>query len=505
MPSTLADAQADLLKLLASLPPSEDPYSAVAGYLRDQIFPTVPYSAICQLYLIAAALGLAAVLIVASLVIRWRKGGFWLVRLQQTPRMVRPHWSVSWSLIAAVMLVLFEVFIGYATEYYHKKPNERFGWWFLLPWGVAWWGGQSAAWSLGASYILHEFASTGHSVSFLAACSNVFGLVVPVAYFGTVLPLVIIGGSAYSGMIGQYRAADELLAQASAAWKPGQRVNILSLAPAMPILERLVAEFEKFERFFRAAFIFYGATAVVLVTCLVSIASIYLISLRRVLSTTRSELASTSGSSTFIRRPQQAQVARTLRSLLLTILAFSFLGTVFVIDAMLAASDPRALASDSLRAQILILLPLYAFAVFGLPCAVLLFLSARGATGSEDASGGGSGSHSYSARARGHGAFGSGDRATGSKGSRGRAGVDEGIDVVSAGQQFSIQLAHLDSNEPFPPPAFSSVAGDGGGAGAQGGLGGVKVAVNVDVVVDEDELEDEKFDLRRTTTRGADV
>lgn len=172
---------------------------------------------------------------------------------------------------------------------------------------------------------------------------------------------------------------------------------------------------------------------------------------------------------------------------------------------MLAASNPRALASDSLRAQILILLPLYAFAVFGLPCAVLLFLSARDATGSEDASGGGSGSHSYSARARGHGAFGSGDRATGSKGSRGRAGVDDGIDVVSAGQQFSIQLAHLDSNEPFPPPAFSSVAGDGGGAGAQGGLGGVKVAVNVDVVVDEDELEDEKFDLRRTTTRGADV
>jgi len=197
-----------------------------------------------------------------------------------------------------------------------------------------------------------------------------------------------------------------------------------------------------------------------------------------------------------------------LQSLLLTIVAFSFLGTVFTIDAMLAASDPRALASNSLRAQILILLPLYAFAVFGLPCAILLLLNARDATAAED-SNGGSGSHSYSARTRnlGHGgAFGSGDRATGSKGSRGRAGVDEGIDVVSAGQQFSIQLAHLDSNEPFPPPAFSSVAGDGGGGPAQGALGGVKVAVNVDVVVDEDdEADDEKFDLRRTTTRGADV
>ncbi|KPV75181.1 uncharacterized protein RHOBADRAFT_53194 [Rhodotorula graminis WP1] len=500
MSSTLAEAQADLLKLLASLSPGDDPYAAVATYLRDQIFPTVPYSAICQLYLLAAALGLATILILTSLFIRWRKGGFWLLRMQQTPRMVRPHWSVSWNLIAVVMLVLFEVFVGYATEYYRKEANERFGFW-----GVAWWGGQTAAWSLGVSYTLHEFASTGRSLSFLSSCSNVFGLVVPVVYFGVVLPLVIIGGTAYSGMIGHYRAADELLARASTAWKPGERVNILSLAPAMPILERLVARYETFQVYFRVLFIWYGVTAVVLVICLVSIASIYLTSLRRVLSTTRHELASTSGSSTFIRRPQQAQVARTLRSLLLTIIAFSFLGTAFSLDAMLAASDPRALASNSLRAQILILLPLYAFAVFGLPCAVLLVLNARDATAAEDSN---SGSHSYSARARnlGHGAFGSGDRATGFKGSRGRAGVDEGIDVTSAGQQFSIQLAHLDSNEPFPPPAFSSVAGGGDGAGAQGGLGGVKVAVNVDVVVDEDdEVEDEKFDLRRSTTRGADV
>ncbi|GAA5837950.1 hypothetical protein JCM9279_004075 [Rhodotorula babjevae] len=508
MSSTLAQAQADLLALLASLGPDDDPYAAVAAYLRDQIYPTVPYSATCQLYFLAAGLGFTAILLLVSFWIRWRKGGFWILRMQQAPRMVRPHWSLSWSLLAVVMIMFFEVFIGYAIALYAKKPEKRFGYWVCVVWGVAWLGGNTAAWSLLASYILHLFASTGRSVTLLAATSNVSGLAVPVVYWCILIPLVVIAGNAYSDMIGQYRIALELLDTASATWSPGEQVNIVSLAPALPLFQRLIAYYVKFQRYFRIVFIFYAVTAVGLVVVLVTVASLYLTSLRRIFKETRHQMASISGPSSSIRQPQQVQVARTLRSLLLTIIALSFLGTVFTVVAILAAYDPRALASSSLRAQILILLPLYTFAVFGLPCAYLLLISARDASGNEDSSGG-SGSHSYSARARNlaHGAFGSGDRTTGSKGSRGRAGVDEGIDVVSAGQQFSIQLAHLDSSaSELPPPAFSSVAGGGDGRPAQGALGGVKVAVNVDVVVDEDdEVDDEKFDLRRTTTRGADV
>lgn len=197
------------------------------------------------------------------------------------------------------------------------------------------------------------------------------------------------------------------------------------------------------------------------------------------------------------------------QSLLVTIVAFTFLGTVFASVAIVAALSPRALASSPLRAQILILLPLYAFAVFGLPCAVILVLRARDANAAEEASAnsGGSGSQ-HRSRTFGAGPFGGGSA---SKSGRGRqsAGTapESGVDVISAGQQFSIQLAHLDSNEPFPPPAFSSVAGsgDGDGVAAPDTLDGVKVAVDVDVVVDEDDDLDEKFELRRTVTRGGSV
>ncbi|GAA5895054.1 hypothetical protein JCM8208_000099 [Rhodotorula glutinis] len=487
------------------LGPDEDPYAAVATYLRDQIYPTVPYSATCQLYFLAAALGFTLVLILVSFAIRWRKGGFWVLRMQQAPRMVRPHWSISWSLLAVVMIMLFEVFIGYATALYAKKPEKRFGYW-----GHRLVRRAHGAWSLLASYILHLFASTGRSVTLLAACSNVFGLVVPVVYFCILIPLVVIGGNAYSDMIGQYRIALELLDTASATWSPGQQISIVSLAPALPLFQRLIAYFDKFQRFFRVVFIFYAVTAVGLVVVLVTVASLYLTSLRRIFKETRHQMASLSGPGSSLRQPQQVQVARTLRSLLCTIVALTFLGTVFTVVAILAAYDPRGLASSTLRAQILILLPLYAFLVFGFACAVLLVLSARDATPDDSSAGTGSHSRSRGARHVGRGALGSGSGMTGSKMSeRTRAAAGESVGAGGAGQLSSIELVQVRSDESFVAQTHSHGGrgrGRGRGGGAHRAFGGVNVAVDVDVVVDgEEDVEDEKGDVRRSGFRGAGV
>ncbi|KPV75182.1 uncharacterized protein RHOBADRAFT_53195 [Rhodotorula graminis WP1] len=499
MSSTLAQAQADLLELLASLSPNDDPYAAVATYLRDQIYPSVPYSATCQLYFLAGGLGLTAVLILVSFVIRWRKGGFWILRMQQAPRMVRPHWSISWSLLAVVMIMLFEVFIGYAIALYAKKAEKRFGYWVLVVWGIAWFGGHTAAWSLLVSYTLHLFASTGRSVTLLAAGANLFGLVVPVFYFCILIPLVVIGGNAYSAMIGEYRIALELLDAASATWSPGQQISIVSLAPALPLFERLIGQYLKFQRYFRVVFIFYTVTAVALVVVLVTVASLYLSSLRRIFKETRHDMAYISGPSSSAPQPQQVQVARTLRSLLLTIIALTSLGTVFTVVAIIAAYDPRGLASSSLRAQILILLPLYAFLAFGFACAILLVLSARDARPDDARAGTGSYSRSGRARdagpgARSRGAY-SGGGMTGSKVSeRGRVGALDSADLGGNGHPSSIQLVQVLSGKAFHQQTYSH-DGRGRGGGTQSAFGGVSVAVDVDVVVDgEDDVENEKVD-----------
>lgn len=119
-----ATAQAQLLQLLSQLRPESNPYQAIQDALRDQLFPSVPYSATCQLYFLAAALALCvcrcptahtvsadltnhrtAMLVAVSLALRWRRGGFWIMRWHQQPRMIHPHGSISWSIIAFVMLV----------------------------------------------------------------------------------------------------------------------------------------------------------------------------------------------------------------------------------------------------------------------------------------------------------------------------------------------------------------------------------------------------------------
>lgn len=58
MSSLLAETQAALLDRLAHLPPSENPYLIVNAFLRDQLFPDVPDSAVYQLYALAGLLGM---------------------------------------------------------------------------------------------------------------------------------------------------------------------------------------------------------------------------------------------------------------------------------------------------------------------------------------------------------------------------------------------------------------------------------------------------------------
>lgn len=55
--SLAAAAEAELLDQLSHLPKDQNPYLAIAAALRDKLFPTVPDSAIYQLYLVAAGLG----------------------------------------------------------------------------------------------------------------------------------------------------------------------------------------------------------------------------------------------------------------------------------------------------------------------------------------------------------------------------------------------------------------------------------------------------------------
>ncbi|BGP31700.1 hypothetical protein JCM10296v2_003474 [Rhodotorula toruloides] len=507
--SLAASAQAELLDQLSHLPKNQNPYLAIAAVLRNKLLPTVPNRAVYQLYLIAAALGAqvplflvlrnTALLVLASLMLRWAKGIFWIVRMQQQPRMIRPHWSISWSVIAFVMLILFEVVIVHAVQFFRQEPNKAFGYLFLLVWTVAWLGGNAATWSLGVSYILHVQATTQRSVEHLAMNSNLGAIVAPIIYLSILLPFACLASRGYADAIEIYRAIDKQLMTKAASWKQGDALSPFELAPMLPLFQKMVNHFEVFLKWFKPTFIVYGLSAVLLTVSLVSIAYVHLSSLRRLLQSTRQaslNLQGPNAAMSMTRRVQHKRVEQTLRVrlillLLLTILLFSFLGLLFFAVSIYAATSPESLITSPVRSQLIILLPLYAFAVFGLPCAIMLVLRVHDANAAEEATTEGTSGNNKSSSDSGSG----GVKKKVRFGSAGGSGAKE--------NEFSIQLASMPSVADAATKSSGGASGRDwlrGGSVDRGGVfwdGSVSVTVDVDVVVEDEAECDEKRELER--------
>ncbi|GAA5830836.1 hypothetical protein JCM11251_001093 [Rhodosporidiobolus azoricus] len=433
--SSLAAAQAELVALLSSLPPSSNPYLTISSFLKAQLYPDVPRSAVVQLYVLSGILGLfvlpaqfvsdpadldsrrTALLVAIALLMRAYKRIFWILRMQQSPRLLRPNAIVSWAVIALAMLALFEVLIWQEIRFFNGEVDGSFAFWILLVWGMAWWGGHTAAWSLGVSFLVHLHTTnsrfpTHHFVPIL----NIGGAGLPVIYAAVLLPLGALGGGHYRNALDLYTELDNLLLASAEAWTPGSGFNVLSLAPLLPILQQMMVEVNAFVSWFRAVFVFYAITAALLVIYLVIIAVLHLSSLRRMLKETSRNLSSSNNFASMAeaapaRNHQQQQVRRTLRSLSLTIIAFSLLGTFFCAISITASVSPLSLITSPSLAQAIVLGPLWAFSVCGLPCAGLLVIRAKDASPNEEfRASAGSHKKSGSGGRKRSGGFGSGAR-----------------------------------------------------------------------------------------------
>jgi hypothetical protein len=73
------------------------------------------------------------------------------------------------------------------------------------------------------------------------------------------------------------------------------------------------------------------------------------------------------------------------QSLVGTILSFSLIGSFFFIVAVMVVVDPTSIGAQGLRTQVIILGPLYAFALVGVPCSALLIARAVDADPAEEA------------------------------------------------------------------------------------------------------------------------
>ncbi|GAA5849753.1 hypothetical protein JCM8547_000553 [Rhodosporidiobolus lusitaniae] len=490
--TTWADSiQQELIQFLSQLPADRNPYSSISSFLKSQLFPPVPHSAIIQLYVFCALFALTALAIISSLLIRWRKGIFWVVRIDQSPRMIRPHATISWTLPSVAMIGFVEAMAVSEIRFFRKELHSSFGFLMLLVWGATWLGGHMAAWSLFVSYITHlQATNSSLPTDLFAVISNIVGVGMLVVYPAILLPLGVLGGLHYKHALERFQQIDGLLEQAGRTWTKGESLDILAVTPAFSLAEKLLDNVNSFVFYFRAVFILFAITAGGLVIFLTLVSTLHLSSLRRSLKETTRTLATSNNiesrdvNDTAVRRnPQQKRVHRTLQSLTLTISAMSLLGTFFTGIAILAAVDPLALVSSPTRAQFLTLGPMWAFAFCGFPTSFLLVNRALDAQPSEEKEEAGEWSNGSSAEKK-------------------RGGGPGGV----APNEVSVQLAPMvagadgssrrEQQEDKRKHSGLWTGRSGGGRKGQGDSResrlsqSVSVQVDVDVVVDEIEEEE---------------
>ncbi|GAA5908456.1 uncharacterized protein JCM6883_005551 [Sporobolomyces salmoneus] len=366
--------QQQLLGFIASLPEDVNPYSALADYFQGAVVPRIPFSGLVQLILL---------LVVASMFVRYFKGIFWLFQISHSPTLIRPHFSLSWSSVSVVMLGLVEGYIFQCVKLFKREMRTSLGYWVCLVWVLGFIGGEFAAWSLAVSFLVHVEASGerggSRKIERWAKVSNYVGILSPIVYLAVILPLAITTGRTFSSTISTYLEIDSLLRNGAASknWTPGQALSILALAPALPLVEKLGSDREQLALRWRGTNSAYSVFSFILVASLMTIAVLYLTSLRRRIQQTARDLQGVQGS-----RGASKQVRLTYQTLQWTIGAFVLLGSVFVSVASYAAIVTNSLQAP-VAGQILILGPLWALAVCGLPTSISLLWRAIDARSSE--------------------------------------------------------------------------------------------------------------------------
>ncbi|GAA5924775.1 hypothetical protein JCM3775_005466 [Rhodotorula graminis] len=365
-----SDTQA-ILDLLGDLPPGANPYEVVRKYALQALNPPLPESHRRQLIAIAVIFSFSLFFIVASLVVRILNGSFWIVHWGDSPRLLRPHFIVSWSLWAVVFLVLIEVVVIDSIKQFQRASIQKdYAAWRTLAWLPAVYGGWTAAWGTLVSYLLHLHAyGRARLVDRLAPWVNASSILVPVIFSLVFIPLAAIGADRFRWTMDTFYAIDHLLRQLAAAYH-GENALLELLSSGLPLLQELEKRTNVFLYWWMVTLSVAAAFGFFLVAMLVTVASLYLVALRHVLrlSTWQTESGSTRTSSL-------QPLRRTYANMAINLCIFSILGLTTSTTVVVMAAVPRGFV-DPTFAQIFVLLPFYAFAILGLPSSVLLFVRA---------------------------------------------------------------------------------------------------------------------------------
>lgn len=125
----------------------------------------------------------------------------------------------------------------------------------------AWVGGSFAAHSLGTGLLLQaQTTSSPQALHRWATLSNVLAFAAPLAYLALLIPLGVIGGNRFVQVVEVYDEIDAFLHQLASTWTEGTKINVTSLAPALPLVNVVVERQDLLFASWRQVFFSYAVT-----------------------------------------------------------------------------------------------------------------------------------------------------------------------------------------------------------------------------------------------------
>lgn len=154
--------------------------------------------------------------------------------------------------------------MSHEINFINRNVDPCFGWWMSCSWMALWSAGHVGIHSTATSYILHLQSTTGEGYPLSCWFSNLVGVGSIPLYLALVVPLSVLAGHHYYDAMRSFEKIHNLLLSNASTWTDGTPVNLVALLPAVPLLDSLTNDINRFMTFFRAVFIVYAFTALFL-------------------------------------------------------------------------------------------------------------------------------------------------------------------------------------------------------------------------------------------------
>lgn len=353
----------DVSAIVAKVPAGVNPFPYIRSALYAQVHPSSSASFKYQLYALSGLYAIPPFILLASLVVKWRQGELWFFRWEKLGgrRFLLPHYTSPWTFVMAVAACIYQGFIWASIRGASNSPIPMDGiLWRTLTWLAPYLGLWLATWSLVCTHVIF-LDSTGKPRRFYSSARflNLYGVLVPILFFGAILPLGVIASQHYQAGIRSYLVLDATLEGLEQSWDGS--LPLAALQGAAQVGASFLVEFDMFISFFQATFACYCGAGLVTEGTFITFAVIHLRTLKQTLADVKN------GRNGALPSPQETMVRGRYRSLAFVTIILSILISLFEAIFLFTAVDSNRIVKTASGTEGDCLLALYA-------CGIPLFL-----------------------------------------------------------------------------------------------------------------------------------